>query len=185
MNIYPFGQCTWWCADQQPWCMRSGNLGDALDWAANWRSHGGYVTMTPGLGDIACFQPGADGADAVFGHVAVVVKLEAAGFFMVSEMNGPAGPGHTDDRLCLNGPGVSFLSESTPMPPIPQEEETMIICDVNAEIGSYLLTGGGYVGIYNGTDREAFLSAGAKACTITPQQHERFIAAFATTKAPA
>jgi len=120
-NIYPFGQCTWWCADQEPWVERYGNLGNALDWARNWRERGGFVQMTPVVGAVACFQPGTDGADARYGHVAVVVTVEnpvlSHGQFIVSEMNGPAGPGHTDDRLCHDSPGVSFLVEFAPTPP--------------------------------------------------------------------
>jgi surface antigen len=118
-NIYPFGQCTWWCADQEPWCERYGNLGNALDWASNWRARRGFVQMTPAVGTIACFQPGSDGADARYGHVAVVIPtaIVVPGRFMVSEMNGPAGPGRTDDRACQNNPGVSFLVEFAPTPP--------------------------------------------------------------------
>ena len=113
-NIYrPVGQCTWYCAEVDPWCMRYGNLGNALDWAANWRSRGGWVQMTPMVGTIACFQPGSNAADAVFGHVAVVIEV-TGNLFRVSEMNGPSGPGHTDDRGCTNNPGVSYLVETTP-----------------------------------------------------------------------
>lgn len=118
MNPYPFGQCTWWCADQQPWCTTRGNLHNAKDWGANWRERGGFVQLVAAVGAIACFQPGSNGADAIFGHVAVVVKVLDAHSFIVSEMNGPAGPGHTDDRECWNDAGVSFLMAPAPPEPI-------------------------------------------------------------------
>lgn len=112
----PVGQCTWWCAEIAPWCTRYGLLGNALDWAANWRAHGGFVQMTPAVGTIACFQPGSNQADAVFGHVAVVVSVKGPEF-VVSEENGPLGPGRQDDRTCLDNAGVSFLVEFAPTPP--------------------------------------------------------------------
>jgi surface antigen len=114
-NPYPYGQCTWWCADQEPWCLDHGNLGNALDWAANWRERGGFVQLTPAVGCIACFQPGSNGADAVTGHVAVVISVKGSDF-TVSEMNGPNGPGHTDDRACVNDAGVSYLVQQPPTP---------------------------------------------------------------------
>lgn len=117
MNLYPRGQCTWWCADQEPWCERYGNLSNAKDWAGAWREHGGFVGMTPADGCVACFQPGSNEADAVYGHVAVVVAVRGNGMFTVSEMNGPKGPGRVDDRNCINGPGVSYLYENDPTPP--------------------------------------------------------------------
>ena len=118
LNPYkPVGQCTWWCAEDQPWCLTYGLLGNAKDWAANWRAKGGLVVMTPSVGNIACFQPGSNQADAVFGHVAVVIALQSSGYFTVSEMNGPAGPGRVDDRRCHNNSGVSFLVAPAPTPP--------------------------------------------------------------------
>jgi hypothetical protein len=99
--------------------LRYGNLENALDWAANWRAHGGFVQMTPAEHTVACFQPGSNQADAVFGHVAVVIALGGGKAFTVDEMNGPAGPGHYDDRVCFNDPGVSFLVQSAPTPPPP------------------------------------------------------------------
>lgn len=115
MNIYPAGQCTWWCADQQPWCLRHGNLGNAKWWGSAWRQFGELTTLIPEVGSIVCFQPGVQGASDL-GHVAVVIAV-AAGEFTVSEMNGPDGPGHTDDRVCKLVDGESFLMPlSVPAP---------------------------------------------------------------------
>lgn len=114
-NIYSFGQCTWGAANLHNWVLRYGNLGNARDWAANWRAQGGFVGMTPAVGTIACFQPGSNQADAVFGHVAAVISVTGKQF-AVDEMNGPAGPGHYDDRTCIDNPGVSFLYENDPTP---------------------------------------------------------------------
>jgi hypothetical protein len=105
--------------------------------------------MTPVVGSIACFQPGSNGADAVFGHVAVVIAV-SGNSFVVSEMNGPAGPGHTDDRGCTNGPGVSYLVENAPTPPAPQPptsppmEDDMLYLFNTGEPGIWCLYFGRY-----------------------------------------
>lgn len=139
-NLYPFGQCTWWSANEEPWVQRYGNLGNAKDWAANWRAKGGFVTSRPAIGDVACFQPNVDGADAVFGHVAVVVAISGA-FFTVSEMNGPAGPGRTDDRVCRLASGVSFLAQFAPVPPSkPSAEDPRMFTIINfGAPGTYIV----------------------------------------------
>jgi surface antigen len=142
-NIYEFGQCTWGAANLENWVLRYGNLGNALDWAQNWRDHGGFVQMTPAVGLVACFQPGSNDADVVFGHVAVVINITALKpqHFTVDEMNGPRGPGHYDDRVCIDGPGVSFLVQSNPTPspsPTPQGEP-VFIAQGPTNIGNYLV----------------------------------------------
>jgi surface antigen len=91
--------------------MRYGNLGNALDWSRNWQARGGVLAGSASVGAVANFQPGVDGARPL-GHVAVVVR--AGNPFVISEMNGPRGPGETDLRSCGNGPGVTFLVESSP-----------------------------------------------------------------------
>lgn len=104
--------------------MRYGNLGNAHWWASTWAGRGGYVSRTPAVGTIACFQPGVDEADAGTGHVAVVVAA-GNGTVTVSEMNGPNGPGHTDDRVCSVVPGVSFLYAEPPT--TPKDDDDMAV----------------------------------------------------------
>lgn len=144
---------------------RYGNLGNALDWASNWREHGGFVAMAPTRNTVACFQPGWDGADAVFGHVAVVIEVGGGKAFTVSEMNGPAGFGHTDDRVCFNGPGVSFLYENNPtplpppIPPKPKGDPDMWLYQLaNGTI--YLVQGGVLLPLGTGADAEVYIAKG-------------------------
>lgn len=115
--------------------------------------------MTPALNTVACFQPGSNEADAVFGHVAVVVKVGQDGSFVVSEENGPAGPGHQDDRFCTNGPGVSYLVENVP-PPVPKEDDPRMFTIINfGAPGIYILYDDHVlVGIYQPTDVAELLS---------------------------
>jgi len=111
MSIYPNGQCT----DVDilaPWVDRYGNLDNARYWAANWQAHGGYVTETPTVGAVVCFQPGTYGAGPN-GHVAYVTTVNGA-MFTVKEMNFPEGSGWREGRVCAAGPGVSFLLENAP-----------------------------------------------------------------------
>ena len=157
----PPGQCTWYCAEVEPWCLRYGVLGNAKDWAANWRSHGGWVQMTPMVGTIACFQPGSNGADAVFGHVAIVIELTTNfGDFIVSEENGPLGPGRVDNRLCHNNVGVSYLREFAPSPSPIIGEEVSLYQRINGS--TYFVAGGSLVTLGTPADIQYFLGLGAK-----------------------
>lgn len=122
-QIYPNGQCTYGAAELENWVLRYGNLGNAYAWAVNWASHGGVLSNSPVVGSVACFQPGCDGAEAPYGHVAAVIGV-SGNTFTIDEMNGPAGPGRFDDRVCAVSSGVKFLLEGaapapTPAPPAP------------------------------------------------------------------
>lgn len=120
MSLYPPGQCTDGAATWAPWVTRYGNLGNAKDWPHNWAQHGGAEGSTPHVGDLACFQPGVDGAGG-FGHVGLVVGVSGS-TFTLREENGPAGLGRTDNRVCAAVAGVVFLSSGSqpaPAPPPP------------------------------------------------------------------
>lgn len=90
-DSYPDGQCTWWA------CMRGRRLGmdvgrywgNGGDWAASAAGLGYEVTTSnPVSGAIVSFPPGVQGADATYGHVAVVEKVDpSAGILLISEMN--------------------------------------------------------------------------------------------------
>ena len=90
-DTYPDGQCTWWA------CMRGRRLGmdvgqywgNGGDWASAAAALGYEVTTSkPVSGAIVSFPPGVQGADATYGHVAVVEKVDSsAGILLISEMN--------------------------------------------------------------------------------------------------
>lgn len=110
MSIYPAGQCTDYAATRLPWINAAGNLGNALNWARNWK---GPKSTTPAAGTVAVFQPGWGGASGT-GHVAVVESVQPDGTFTISEQNFESGPGtglgKTDIRSGVkNGLGVTFL----------------------------------------------------------------------------
>lgn len=92
-NGYPFGQCTWGAYNRVhelgsdfPWI--SGTNGNGGFWY-NASSGLGYTTVKgdPSVHWIACFPPSVAGADATYGHVAVVEYVNADGSILVSETN--------------------------------------------------------------------------------------------------
>lgn len=97
---YPWGQCTWGVWE---YFGKSINYrGNAADWVV-------YANSGLAVGTIAVFPGGVDGADPVYGHVAVVVKVNGDGSFVVSETNAAGGLGVRVTRLIPNASGVSFI----------------------------------------------------------------------------
>lgn len=109
-NYYPWGQCTWWAAQQRLDENLEG-LGNAWSWAYNASSNGLSTGTTPAVGATVVFQPGVQGASSL-GHVAHVVAVNGNGSFQVSEMNYYAnggGFGIVSYRTAYVGWGVSFI----------------------------------------------------------------------------
>lgn len=96
-NTYAAENCTWFVKDV--FKARMGDWwGNAKDWAANAQREGFRVDQNPVENlTIAVFQPGSAGADASYGHVAVVVGVSEHNV-IVKEMNGTAGLGKTNLR---------------------------------------------------------------------------------------
>jgi surface antigen len=111
-NGYPKGQCTWW-ADQRyydltgyyvPWS------DNADGWAADAQAAGWTVSSKPLVPSIIVLQPGVQGADPTFGHVAVVESVNANGSVHCSTQNwnGITYPNTTTWDF-QPGTGVSFI----------------------------------------------------------------------------
>lgn len=95
-NTYPWGQCTWYVKNLCSWV---GNYwGNALDWGASASASGFIVNSTPAVGSVAVFAPGAAGADANYGHVAVVTAIIDNDTIEIYEGN-VGGTGATGSRL--------------------------------------------------------------------------------------
>lgn len=106
---YPFGQCTFWAAETAH--DNVSGLGNALTWAWAARARGMQVTSAPSAGATVVFAPGVQGASWL-GHVAHVVRVNANGSFLVSEMNYygfGGGWGRVSYRTAWPGWGVSFI----------------------------------------------------------------------------
>lgn len=79
-NLYPPGQCTWYAKQRLGW--PGNNWGNGAEWAASGRAAGYKVDRSPKAGDLVSFGAGQMvgnwQADPVYGHVAVVEKVNGA-----------------------------------------------------------------------------------------------------------
>ena len=89
-NAYPYGQCTWWAYERraQLGLNTGSHFCNAGSWAVSAGSMGYWVDNTPrNTGDALVFSPGQEGASGVYGHVAVVEKVNPDGSIEISESN--------------------------------------------------------------------------------------------------
>lgn len=119
-NPFPAGQCTWGADNlahifmaTDPSAYPAGHnfidvWGNALDWASSAAGHGWTVVTTPHLDSIVVFQPGVQGAEAPYGHVAWVTAVYSNGKFQIEEMNATAGANY-DFRTVATASGESFI----------------------------------------------------------------------------
>lgn len=87
-NTYEFGQCTWWVYKRrtQLGLPVGSHMGDGRMWADSAKTLGYWVDSTPRhVGDVIVFSAGQDGADAVYGHVAIVEAINDDGSVVTSE----------------------------------------------------------------------------------------------------
>ncbi len=85
-NCYPFSQCTWWAyiRRHQLGLPCGSYFGNGGQWANSARRLGYQVNHTPSVGAIAVFAPGQDGASPIYGHVAIVERVEPDGSIITS-----------------------------------------------------------------------------------------------------
>lgn len=89
-NAYPYGQCTWWAYTRRAQLgLPTGSyFGNAQSWGASASALGYWVDNTArNTGDVVVFGPGQEGASSIYGHVAVVEKVNADGSVEISESN--------------------------------------------------------------------------------------------------
>lgn len=88
-NAYAAGQCTYWAYERrrQMGIGTPSFLGNGGEWWSTAPSYGLRVDHNPEVGAALSFLPGQDGADGVYGHVAVVEAVYGDGTFQISEMN--------------------------------------------------------------------------------------------------
>jgi CHAP domain. len=86
--------------------------GNARDWDASARQNGWTVVLDAEQRSVVVFQPGVQGADPNYGHVAWVedVEMRSDGRYVhVLEMNGSAGPWNWDRRVVKDVWGMSYI----------------------------------------------------------------------------
>lgn len=112
-NTYAFGQCTWYVYNrmQELGTPVENGLGNGADWGKNAKSKGYKTDSQPHVGWAISFSQGADGADAAYGHVAVVEAISNdKKHFLVSECNVvSSGSGTVSFRELTTGTGVTFI----------------------------------------------------------------------------
>lgn len=112
-NTYAFGQCTWYVYNrmQELGTPVENGLGNGADWYKNTKAKGYKTDNQPHVGWAVSFSQGADGADATYGHVAVVEAIKDDGkHFLVSECNVvSSGSGTVSFRELTAGTGVTFI----------------------------------------------------------------------------
>ena len=99
-NAYEFSQCTWWVyvRRHQLGLPVGSNFGNGSMWANSARALGYWVDRAARhVGDIMVFQPHQAGADARYGHVAIVEKINPDGSIETSE-SGESYHGRTFSR---------------------------------------------------------------------------------------
>ncbi|RIO40251.1 MULTISPECIES: amidase domain-containing protein [Staphylococcus] len=86
---YPHGQCTWYVYNRMAQFDQfvSGDLGDARNWNNRAERKGYTVASTPKAHTAVVFEAGQQGADAMYGHVAFVEKVNDDGSIIISESN--------------------------------------------------------------------------------------------------
>ncbi|KAA8361274.1 CHAP domain-containing protein [Leuconostoc carnosum] len=112
-NTYAFGQCTWYVYNrmQELGTPVDNGLGNGADWGKNAKSKGYKTASQPHVDWAVSFSQGADGADATYGHVAVVEAIsDDKKHFLVSECNVvSSGSGTVSFRELTAGTGVTFI----------------------------------------------------------------------------
>lgn len=112
-NTYAFGQCTWYVYNrmQELGTPVDNGLGNGADWGKNAKAKGYKTDSQPHVGWAVSFSQGADGADATYGHVAVVEAIsDDKKHFLVSECNVVnSGSGTVSFRELTAGTGVTFI----------------------------------------------------------------------------
>ena len=112
---YQAFQCTWWAAlrRQQIGKPVSGHMGNGGQWDDTARSLGYSMGKSAKAGDVIVFEPGVLGADATYGHVAIVEEVHSDGSIVISESSRSwmyvAKRSITAAQLKANSSGINFI----------------------------------------------------------------------------
>jgi len=109
-NVYPFSQCTWWVyiRRHQLGLPVGSYFGNGHQWDESARRLGYQVDNNPTVGSIMVFERGQYGADYMYGHVAVVERVNANGTVTTSE-SGAVMNGRTYSRTIGNVHAYSYI----------------------------------------------------------------------------
>lgn len=114
-TTYQAFQCTWWSAlrRQQIGKPVSGHMGNGGQWDDTARSLGYSMSKSAKAGDVIVFEPGVLGADATYGHVAIVEEVRGDGGIVISESSRSwmyvAKRSISASQLKDNSSGINFI----------------------------------------------------------------------------
>ncbi|PPF14218.1 amidase [Rathayibacter sp. AY1C3] len=108
------GQCTWGAKEKffEATGLRPAIYGNALDWDTSAAANGWSTVLDAQARSIVVFEPGVQGADSTYGHVAWVDSVEQRSdglYINITEMNGAAGPGNFNARTVQDVVGMSYI----------------------------------------------------------------------------
>lgn len=110
------GQCTWganqWYHDATGYWVPWG--ANAKDYANQARVYGWSVSSSPVVPSIICFQPGVQGANSTYGHVAFAHTLIGKNGVVDRNLNYGPNPSVPTDLTHYSGTGVSFIYATAP-----------------------------------------------------------------------
>ena len=104
-DAYARCNCTAWAHMKRPDLPLT--LGNARTWASRARARGFPVDSRPRVGDVMVLQPGVQGANRRYGHVAYVIAVRG-NLVTVTEMNGGYGC-RVRRHTYHTGRGVNFI----------------------------------------------------------------------------
>lgn len=114
-TTYQAFQCTWWASVRRAKIGKpvDGYMGNGGQWDDSARRLGYKTGKSPKAGDVIVFEPGVLGADAGFGHVAIVEEVKENGDILISEAArswmAVATRNITAAQLKQNSSGVTFI----------------------------------------------------------------------------
>lgn len=114
-TTYELYQCTWWASQRRAQIGRPVDpyMGNGGQWNEKAMALGYPVSGAPAPGDVIVFEPGVHGSSRVYGHVAVVEKVNDDGSILISQ----SGTGWmavvtetiSAQSLAQMGAGISFI----------------------------------------------------------------------------
>lgn len=113
-NAYPFPACTYWADERYhqlhgvyvPWTSNA----NAYQWTTRAAEYGWRVSASPTVGSILVLQPGVQGANTAYGHVAIVEQVLSNGHVVASSLSWNGAPTVVTNWEFAPGPGVAFVS---------------------------------------------------------------------------
>lgn len=114
-TTYELWQCTWWASVRRAQIGKpvDGYMGNGGQWDDSARRLGYPTGRDARAGDVISFEPGVLGSSPIYGHVAIVEKVNADGSILISESGANVASVVTRTltaaQLQMAGAGITFI----------------------------------------------------------------------------